>query len=125
MSACFPLFQALPGASKKHNEKKDGADKKEAAACDKIKTKTYEKVLRELHVELVKLQEWMRHRGLKLCMVFEGRGGFGKGGTINLEEELKNEISLDLAYAHAHGADREGIANWIWPLKNDQSICCW
>ena len=35
-----------------------------------------------LHVELVKLQEWVKHKGLKVCIVFEGRDGAGKGGTI-------------------------------------------
>ena len=44
--------------------------------------KTYEKELRKLHVELVKLQEWVKHAGLKVCILFEGRDGAGKGGTI-------------------------------------------
>ena len=35
-----------------------------------------------LHVELVKLQEWVKEKGLKVCIVFEGRDGAGKGGTI-------------------------------------------
>jgi polyphosphate kinase 2 len=35
-----------------------------------------------LHVELVKLQEWVKHKGLKICIVFEGRDGAGKGGVI-------------------------------------------
>jgi polyphosphate kinase 2 len=48
----------------------------------KMKTKTYERELRTLHVELVKLQEWVRHKGLKVCVVLEGRDGAGKGGTI-------------------------------------------
>ncbi len=39
----------------------------------KLKTKTYEKELRKRHVELVKLQEWVKHAGLKVCVVFEGR----------------------------------------------------
>jgi polyphosphate kinase 2 len=42
----------------------------------------YVRELRKLHVELVKLQEWVVHKGLKLCVVFEGRDGAGKGGTI-------------------------------------------
>jgi polyphosphate kinase 2 len=42
----------------------------------------YDRELRRLHVELVKLQEWVVHKGLKLCVVFEGRDGAGKGGTI-------------------------------------------
>ena len=44
--------------------------------------KAYEKELRRLHVELVKLQQWEVHKGLKVCIVFEGRDGAGKGGTI-------------------------------------------
>ena len=47
-----------------------------------LKTKDYEKELKKLHVELVKLQEWVKHKGLKICIVFEGRDGAGKGGTI-------------------------------------------
>jgi polyphosphate kinase 2 (PPK2 family) len=36
----------------------------------------------QLHVELVKLQQWVVSQGLKVCIVFEGRDGAGKGGTI-------------------------------------------
>src|SRR5512134_313079 len=49
---------------------------------DKLKGKDYERELAKLHIELVKLQEWVRHEGLKVCVVFEGRDGAGKGGTI-------------------------------------------
>ncbi len=48
----------------------------------KLKTKVYEKELRKLHVELVKLQEWIKREKLKVCIVFEGRDGAGKGGVI-------------------------------------------
>ena len=44
--------------------------------------KEYEEKLKELHVELVRLQQWVQHKGLKICIVFEGRDGAGKGGTI-------------------------------------------
>lgn len=47
-----------------------------------IANKAYEKELKRLHVELVKLQQWVVHKGLKVCIVFEGRDGAGKGGTI-------------------------------------------
>jgi polyphosphate kinase 2 len=43
--------------------------------------KDYERALKKLHVELVKLQQWVQEKGLKVCIVFEGRGGAGKGGT--------------------------------------------
>src|SRR5436305_6011156 len=62
-----------------HNDPK----KKEARAKEgKLKRKEYESELEKLHVELVKLQEWVKHKGLKICIVFEGRDGAGKGGTI-------------------------------------------
>jgi len=48
----------------------------------KLGRKEYEKQLERLHVELVKLQQWVVHEGLKICIVFEGRDGAGKGGTI-------------------------------------------
>jgi len=47
-----------------------------------MKRKDYEKELDKLHVELVHLQEWVKTKGLKVCIVFEGRDGAGKGGVI-------------------------------------------
>ena len=44
--------------------------------------KAYDRELKKLHVELVKLQQWVVAKGLKVCIVFEGRDGAGKGGTI-------------------------------------------
>jgi len=49
---------------------------------EKLKRKPYEEELRRLHAELVKLQQWVVHKGLKVCIVFEGRDGAGKGGSI-------------------------------------------
>jgi polyphosphate kinase 2 len=51
-------------------------------APDEMKNKAYERALHDLHVELVKLQEWIKQKGVKVCVVFEGRDGAGKGGTI-------------------------------------------
>jgi polyphosphate kinase 2 len=48
----------------------------------KIKNKVYERELARLQVELVKLQEWIRHRKMKVVVVFEGRDAAGKGGAI-------------------------------------------
>jgi polyphosphate kinase 2 len=47
-----------------------------------LKRDDYEKILRKLHVRLVELQEWVRHEAAKICIVFEGRDGAGKGGAI-------------------------------------------
>jgi polyphosphate kinase 2 len=54
-----------------------GAEKKE-----KLSRKAYDRELAKLHVELVKLQEWVKAKGVKVCVIFEGRDGAGKGGTI-------------------------------------------
>jgi polyphosphate kinase len=59
-----------------------GAAAEHAAPKEKLKRKEYDKELEKLHVELVRLQEWVKHKGLKICVVFEGRDGAGKGGTI-------------------------------------------
>src|SRR6516162_9008786 len=51
-------------------------------ATGKLKFKDYERELARLHAELVKLQLWTVHKGLRVCIVFEGRDGAGKGGVI-------------------------------------------
>ena len=62
--------------------KEDKAVKEPNAAHERLSRKEYEKELARLHVELVKLQEWVVYSGAKICIVFEGRDGAGKGGTI-------------------------------------------
>lgn len=57
-------------------------EKEHSPPSAELNNKDYERELKKLHVELVKLQEWVRHQGLKVCIVFEGRDGAGKGGTI-------------------------------------------
>jgi polyphosphate kinase 2 len=47
-----------------------------------ISRKFYEKELAKLQIELVKLQEWIKHQGLQVVVIFEGRDAAGKGGTI-------------------------------------------
>ena len=79
------------------DETSDGAD-------GKLKVKDYEQELARLHVELVKLQQWVVHKGLKVCIVFEGRDGAGKGGTIKaITERVSPRVFRVVALA---GADR-------------------
>ena len=68
--------------SKDKKDEKDRKKDKNGGATGKLKNKTYLKTLKKLHVDLVKLQEWVKHKGLKICIVFEGRDGAGKGGVI-------------------------------------------
>jgi polyphosphate kinase len=48
----------------------------------KLKRKDYEKELRKLQAELCRLQEWVKYKGLRVIIAFEGRDAAGKGGTI-------------------------------------------
>jgi polyphosphate kinase 2 len=56
--------------------------KDDPPAKSKLSNKDYLAELRRLHVELVRLQEWVKQEGIKICVIFEGRDGAGKGGTI-------------------------------------------
>jgi polyphosphate kinase 2 len=53
-----------------------------SAGEGKLKRKEYEKPLRALQAELCRLQDWVKHKGLRVIVVFEGRDAAGKGGTI-------------------------------------------
>jgi len=55
-----------------------------------INKKIYEKELAQLQIELVKLQEWIRFKGLKVVVIFEGRDAAGKGGVIKRITESLN-----------------------------------
>ena len=58
------------------------ADVEQARDDGKMKRKEYEKELRKLQAELCRLQEWVKHKGRAVIIVFEGRDAAGKGGTI-------------------------------------------
>jgi polyphosphate kinase 2 len=70
---------------KEARKAKDALSAKQAVKAEPagpMKAKDYDRELKKLHIELVKLQQWVVHKGLKVCIVFEGRDGAGKGGTI-------------------------------------------
>jgi polyphosphate kinase len=58
------------------------AEKKSSGNGSKLDNKQYMKELRRLQAELCKLQEWVKYKGLRVIVVFEGRDAAGKGGTI-------------------------------------------
>lgn len=59
----------------------------------KLDKKVYESELRQLQIELVKLQSWVQHNGLKVVVLFEGRDAAGKGGAIKrITEKLNPRI---------------------------------
>ncbi len=82
--------QKISPAKEKHP--KSGAKNK------KIKQKAYEKELEKLQAQLVHLQEWVKKSGQRICIVFEGRDGAGKGGTIKvLTERLSPRVVKTIA----------------------------
>ena len=77
--------------SKKHKHgKKDKGEEGGQGAKEKLDRKFYEKELARLQIELVKLQEWIKHKGLKVAVIFEGRDAAGKGGAIKRVTECLN-----------------------------------
>ena len=77
---------------KQNGEHKAGTaeEANEDGGKGKLKTKVYEKELARLQTELVKLQYWVKHKGLRVVVVFEGRDAAGKGGAIKRVAEPLN-----------------------------------
>ena len=71
----------------------DQPAEQEAAQEKKLKNKIYEAELARLQIELVKLQEWIKHKGLRVVVLFEGRDAAGKGGAIKrITEKLSPRV---------------------------------
>jgi polyphosphate kinase 2 len=82
----------LEDTGKKNGKDAESADqgKENVLQAIKISKKAYEKELSRLQIELVKLQEWVKAKGLKVVVIFEGRDAAGKGGTIKRITETLN-----------------------------------
>jgi len=78
----------------------------------KIKRKEYETELRKLQAELCRLQEWVKHKGLRVIVVFEGRDAAGKGGTIKAITERVSPRVFRIAALPAP-SDREKSQMYI------------
>lgn len=61
-----------------------------SASSKKITNKIYKKELKKLHLELIKLQQWIKHEKLKVIVIFEGRDAAGKGGAIKRISQVLN-----------------------------------
>jgi polyphosphate kinase 2 len=78
------------GAREASTHLRDRVDESGRVRASAIPKKVYEEELARLHVELVKLQEWIKARGLRAVVIFEGRDAAGKGGTIKRITETLN-----------------------------------
>src|SRR5262250_3771514 len=78
----------------------------------KLKRKDYEKELRKLQTELCRLQDWVKHKGLRVIVLFEGRDGAGKGGTIKaITERVSPRVFRSVALPAP--SDREKTQMYI------------
>jgi polyphosphate kinase len=93
------------------------ADKHEKDQDKALKRKRYEKQLRELQAELCGLQEWVKHKGLRAIIVFEGRDAAGKGGTIKAITERVSPRVFRLVALPAP-SDREKSQMYIQRYMN-------
>ena len=92
--------------SKKKAEEKQAAARTEDREPGKLKKSVYEKELAKLQLELVKLQEWIKSKGLRVVVLFEGRDAAGTGGVIKrITESLNPRICRVVALGTA--TDRE------------------
>jgi polyphosphate kinase 2 len=82
-----PRAQTVPTAPPKDGPEKPAED---AAKSKKQLKNEYEKELARLQIELVKLQEWIKYKGLRVVVIFEGRDAAGKGGVIKRITESLN-----------------------------------
>jgi len=84
----------------------------EAKGAKKLKDKKYMKELQKLQAELCHLQEWVKHKGLRVILVFEGRDAAGKGGTIKAITERVSPRVFRVAALPAP-SDREKTQMYI------------
>ncbi len=73
-----------------HKQKKEKIEIEEKTEVDKMPSRLYEEELEKLQIELVKLQEWIKYKGLRVVALFEGRDAAGKGGAIKRITESLN-----------------------------------
>src|ERR1700745_3316947 len=89
-----------------HNESLLMAREKNDNGEKRLKRKKYEKELRRLQAELCKLQDWVKYKGLRVIVLFEGRDAAGKGGTIRaITERVSPRVFRQVALAAP--SDRE------------------
>ena len=93
-------IQRLPSMREAIMSKNKKGGKKNQPAPKTLNTEVYDRELAKLQIELVKLQEWIKHRGFKVVVIFEGRDAAGKGGVIKrITQSLNPRICRVVALA--------------------------
>jgi polyphosphate kinase 2 len=87
--------------------KADPDKRSTSTPANAVSNKEYSRELKKLHVELVNLQQWVVEKGLKVCIVFEGRDGAGKGGTIKaITERVSPRVFRVIALPSPTGREK-------------------
>jgi polyphosphate kinase 2 len=99
MAKTKPAAKPKPSRQESDRTYHEAAEAEEATSSG-LGKKAYEKELARLELELIKLQEWIKHAGLKVVVIFEGRDAAGKGGTIKrITQSLNPRICRVVALA--------------------------
>ena len=99
MAKTKPAAKPKPSRQESDRTYHEAAEAEEASSSG-LGKKAYEKELARLELELIKLQEWIKHAGLKVVVIFEGRDAAGKGGTIKrITQSLNPRICRVVALA--------------------------
>jgi polyphosphate kinase 2 len=99
MAKTKPAARPKPSRQESDRTYHEAAEAEEAASSG-LGKKVYEKELARLELELIKLQEWIKHAGLRVVVIFEGRDAAGKGGTIKrITQSLNPRICRVVALA--------------------------
>jgi polyphosphate kinase 2 len=99
MAKTKPAAKPKPSRQESDRTYHEAAEAEEASSSG-LGKKAYEKELARLELELIKLQEWIKHAGLKVVVTFEGRDAAGKGGTIKrITQSLNPRICRVVALA--------------------------
>ena len=79
----------------------------------KMKRKAYERELGKLEIELVKLQGWIKNKGLKVAVIFEGRDSAGKGGSIKrITRPAQGYDAIDEIEGHRSAPDHGSVRHY-------------
>ena len=89
------------GNGVKGSKEQNGTNANQKKKPGKMKRKEYEKELKNLQGELVKVQLWAKHTGAKIVVLFEGRDAAGKGGVIKAITDRTSPRSFRIAALHA------------------------
>jgi len=99
MAKTKPAAKPKPSRQESDRTYHEAAEAEEASSSG-LGKKAYEQELARLELELIKLQEWIKHGGLKVVVIFEGRDAAGKGGTIKrITQSLNPRICRVVALA--------------------------